>query len=109
MAGFPLETVASSEMMTGSRLFPRADWESSAALNSTFDALRATVVQASPLLAFNIKAELQDGKPLYSANPAFRETLMHAITSTSWKKLLQMPPLNPRWIISPMAFWAVAL
>ncbi|KAJ6087282.1 FAD binding domain protein [Penicillium canescens] len=32
-----------------------------------------------------MKAELQDGNPPYSANPAFRETLMHAITSTSWR------------------------
>jgi hypothetical protein len=43
------------------------------------------LVQASPLLAFNMKAEPQDVNPLYSANPAFRETLMHAITSTSWR------------------------
>lgn len=49
MAAFPLETVASSEMMAGSRLFPRADWESSAALNSIFDALRATVSAGFPL------------------------------------------------------------
>jgi hypothetical protein len=32
-----------------------------------------------------MKAELQDGNPPYSANPAFRKTLMHAITSTSWR------------------------
>ncbi|KAJ6009384.1 FAD linked oxidase N-terminal [Penicillium canescens] len=32
-----------------------------------------------------MKAELQDGNLPYSANPAFRETLMHAITSTSWR------------------------
>ncbi|OGE54323.1 hypothetical protein PENARI_c006G06709 [Penicillium arizonense] len=66
----------------GFSLLPRADWESSAALNSTFDALRATVSAGLPLLA-NMKAELHDGNPPYSANPAFRETLMHAITSTS--------------------------
>jgi hypothetical protein len=71
-------------MMTGSRLFPRANWEDPTKLNSTFDALRATVTSGLPLLAFNMKAELQDGNSPNSANPAFRETLMHAITSISW-------------------------
>ncbi|KAJ6111988.1 FAD linked oxidase N-terminal [Penicillium sp. IBT 18751x] len=84
MAGFPLETVASSVMMTGSRLFPRANWETDSLFNSTFDALRTTVTAGYSLLAFNMKAELRDGYPSNSANPAFRETLMHAITSTSW-------------------------
>lgn len=84
MAGFPLETVGSTVMMTGSRLFPRANWETTSLLNSTFEALRTTVTAGYPLLAFNMKAELQDGYPSNSANPAFRNTLMHAITSTSW-------------------------
>jgi hypothetical protein len=84
MAGFPLETVASSVMMTGSRLFPRANWETTSLFNSTFEALRTTVTAGHALLAFNMKAELQDGYPSSAANPAFRNTLLHAITSTSW-------------------------
>ncbi|KAJ5692322.1 hypothetical protein N7462_001745 [Penicillium macrosclerotiorum] len=83
-AGFPLETVASSVMMTGSRLFPRANWESTDSFNATFKALRSTVSEGYALLAFNMKAELVDGYPASSANPAFRKTLLHAITSTSW-------------------------
>ncbi|GIC86651.1 uncharacterized protein Aud_003025 [Aspergillus udagawae] len=83
-AGFPLETVASSTMMTGSRLFPRANWENAALLNTTFETLKSTVEAGFPLLAFNLKAELPDGYPASSANPAFRNALLHAITSTSW-------------------------
>ncbi|KAF7586811.1 hypothetical protein BBP40_008266 [Aspergillus hancockii] len=83
-AVFPLETVASSVMVTGSRLFPRANWEDARLLNETFDALKSTVTAGHPLLAFNLKAELPNGYPESSANPAFRKTLMHAITSTSW-------------------------
>ncbi|KAJ5162211.1 hypothetical protein N7492_007603 [Penicillium capsulatum] len=83
-AGFPLETVASSLMMTGSRLFPRENWESEEKFNATFDALRSTVTAGYPLLAFNMKADLPEGYTPNSANPAFRNTLMHAITSTSW-------------------------
>lgn len=84
MSGFPLETVASSTMMTGSRLFPRSNWEDAETLNKTFNTLRDTVTAGFPLLAFNMKAELQRGFASNSANPAFRQTLMHAITSTSW-------------------------
>lgn len=84
MAGFPLETVASSVMLTGSRLFPRANWETPSLFNSTFEALRTTVSAGYSLLAFNMKAELQDGYPDNAANPAFRQTLLHAITSTTW-------------------------
>ncbi|KAJ5336750.1 FAD linked oxidase N-terminal [Penicillium brevicompactum] len=84
MSGFPLETVASSTMMTGSRLFPRSNWEDSKSLNNTFNTLRETVTAGFPLLAFNMKAELQRGFAANSANSAFRQTLMHAITSTSW-------------------------
>lgn len=83
-AGFPLETVASSVMMTGSRLFPRANWESEDSFNTTFDALKETITAGHPLLAFNMKAELVEGHTPNSANPAWRNTLMHAITSTSW-------------------------
>ncbi|OQE29394.1 hypothetical protein PENSTE_c002G02164 [Penicillium steckii] len=83
-AGFPLETVASSVMMTGSRLFPRSNWESEDSFNATFDALKETITAGYPLLAFNMKAELVEGHTPNSANPAWRNTLMHGITSTSW-------------------------
>jgi hypothetical protein len=45
--------------------------------------LRATASAGFPLRSFSMKAELQDGNPPNSSKPAFRETLMHAITSTS--------------------------
>ncbi|KAJ6157575.1 hypothetical protein N7470_005167 [Penicillium chermesinum] len=83
-AGFPLETVASSTMLTGSRLFPRANWEDESKFNATFAALRSTITAGHPLLAFNMKVDLPEGSPENSANPAWRKTLMHAITSTTW-------------------------
>ena len=84
MAGFPLETVALSTMLTGSRLFPRANWETDSLFNTTFNALRSTISAGHSLLAFNMKAELPTGYTDNAANPAFRNTLLHAITSTNW-------------------------
>ncbi|PWY66520.1 hypothetical protein BO94DRAFT_551492 [Aspergillus sclerotioniger CBS 115572] len=52
--------------------------------NQTIAALRSTVSAGYPLLAFNLKADLSTGYAESSANPAFRQTLMHAISSTSW-------------------------
>ncbi|PYI06945.1 FAD-binding domain-containing protein [Aspergillus sclerotiicarbonarius CBS 121057] len=83
-AGFPLETVGSVTMMTGSRLFPRVNFEDPARFNKTVAALRSTVSAGYALLAFNLKADLPEGYAESSANPAFRQTLMHAISSTSW-------------------------
>lgn len=85
-AGFPREFVGPATVITGSRLFPRANWESPDLLNDTFNALRSTITDGHSLLAFNMKAELQDGITPNSANPAFRQTLMHAITPTSWEE-----------------------
>ncbi|KAJ6031367.1 FAD linked oxidase N-terminal [Penicillium herquei] len=81
-AGFPLEEIGLVTMMTGSRLFPRENFD--AKLNETVEAVRTTVGLGHSLLAFNMKTELQDGFPENSANPAFRQSLMHAITSSSW-------------------------
>ncbi|EAW09306.1 FAD binding domain protein [Aspergillus clavatus NRRL 1] len=100
-AGFPLESVALSTMMTGSRLFPRANWEDPARLNQTFAALQATIRAGHPLLAFNLKAELAAGAAANAANPAFRSTLLHAITSTSWADAA-----SPRDILQTMQTFA---
>ncbi|KAE8395180.1 hypothetical protein BDV23DRAFT_194833 [Aspergillus alliaceus] len=81
---FPLEAVASTAMVAGSRLFLRANWEDASLLNKTFDALKITVTAGYTLTAFSSKAELADGYPESFANPAFRKTHLHAITSTSW-------------------------
>ncbi|PWY73066.1 FAD-binding domain-containing protein [Aspergillus heteromorphus CBS 117.55] len=93
-AGFPLETVGTVTMMTGSRLFPRANFEDAARFNQTFAALRATVSAGYPLLAFNLKADLPTGYADNAANPAFRQTLMHAITSTSWTSNASRPAIR---------------
>ncbi|KAF5862399.1 hypothetical protein ETB97_011673 [Aspergillus alliaceus] len=69
---FPLEAVASTTM------------EDASLLNKTFDALKITVTAGYTLTAFSSKAELADGYPESFANPAFRKTHLHAITSTSW-------------------------
>lgn len=82
--GFPREFVGPSTMITASRLFPRENFETPSLLNDTFDTLRATITDGFSLLAFNMKTELQDGFTPNAANPAWRKSLMHAITPAMW-------------------------
>ncbi|KAK8042995.1 FAD-binding domain-containing protein [Apiospora phragmitis] len=70
-----------------SRLFPRADWQDPAKLNATFDAIRSVVEDGGYLIAFNIAANPQKetgGYPDNAVNPAWRETVLHAIVASLW-------------------------
>ncbi|EED19033.1 conserved hypothetical protein [Talaromyces stipitatus ATCC 10500] len=84
LAGFPLETVGSTTMLTGSRLFPRENFNNATLLNVTIAAHRQTLEQGYPILAFQMKADAPAGSVPNAANPAFRTMLMHGITSISW-------------------------
>jgi hypothetical protein len=83
-AGFPLETVGTVTMLTGSRLFPRANFEDEALLNKTWAAHQATLENGAPILAFQMKADAPADATPNAANPAFRTMLMHAISSVQW-------------------------
>lgn len=83
-AGFPLETVGPVDMMTGSRLFPRANFVNETLLNITFDVHRQTLEAGYPILAFQMKADAPADATPNAANPAFRQMLMHAISSTTF-------------------------
>ncbi|KAJ5780426.1 hypothetical protein N7457_005586 [Penicillium paradoxum] len=83
-AGFPREFVGPSTMITASRLFPRENFESPTLFNETFNVLRETITDGFLLLGFNMKTEAHDLYAPNAANPAWRPSLMHAITSTAW-------------------------
>lgn len=81
---FPLETVGSTTIKTASRLFPRSNWGNNATLNTTFDAIKTTVQEGATILAFNIAAAPKSGYPNNAVNPAWRETVLHAIQAIMW-------------------------
>ncbi|KAF2839977.1 FAD-binding domain-containing protein [Patellaria atrata CBS 101060] len=83
--GFPLERVATPTSATGSRLFPRTNWESENKLDATFDAIKAASDAGNLLIAFNIAPRAQrGGSPNNAVNPAWRKAVMHAISGASW-------------------------
>jgi hypothetical protein len=84
VAGFPLESVGVTSLKTASRLMPRANWEDPALLNKTFAAMRNTTEYGHAMLSFNIVAPLAPTNTANAVNPAWRNTVMHAITSASW-------------------------
>ncbi|OGM42908.1 hypothetical protein ABOM_007518 [Aspergillus bombycis] len=81
-ASFPLEVVEKTHVATGSRLFPKTNWEDPTRLNATFDAIKASSQAGLTLIAFNMAPRGEH--PDNAVNPAWRRTVMHALSSVNW-------------------------
>ncbi|OTB02155.1 hypothetical protein M426DRAFT_24914 [Hypoxylon sp. CI-4A] len=81
---FPLELWGSNLARYGSRLFPRENWEDSTKLSSTFEAIRHVVDNGGVVSAYNVAASPKTGYPDSAVNPAWRQTVLHAIDIVSW-------------------------
>ncbi|KAF6799524.1 hypothetical protein CSOJ01_12452 [Colletotrichum sojae] len=79
------EAVGAWGFHTGSRLFPRSNWEDPDKLAAQTSALRQSVEAAGMMLGYNFKAAANPSVNQTNAvNPAFRETLMHAMLGATW-------------------------
>lgn len=83
-ASFPVEPWGSNAVRQASRLFPKSSWESPAKLNATFDAIKGVVEDGGYVIAFNIAASPKQGFPDNAVNPAWRNTVLHAIVAAFW-------------------------
>lgn len=84
-SSFPLEILDKTHGADGSRLFPRANWEGEALLNSTFDAWKQSSDNGLSVISFNVAPTLErGGNPDNAVNPAWRDAVMHSIQGTSW-------------------------
>ena len=84
-SSFALEILDKTHGADGSRLFPRSNWEDDSLLDSTFDTWKQSSDNGLSLVSFNVAPTLErGGNPDNSVNPAWRETVMHSIQSTSW-------------------------
>ena len=84
-ASFPLEAMSSPNTGTGSRLFPRANWEDPETLESTFSAWRKSSEAGYMLISFNMAPTLaRGGNADNSVNPAWRQIVMHSIQNILW-------------------------
>ncbi|KAL5334136.1 hypothetical protein BJX70DRAFT_391680 [Aspergillus crustosus] len=82
---FPLEAVQKTHVATGSRLFPRENFEDDLLLDQTFNAIKASSDAGLTLIAFNMAPTLErDGNPDNAVNPAWRKADMHALSSVNW-------------------------
>lgn len=88
--GFPKEIIGLWYSQIGSRLFPRSNFVDQAKFNATWGAIKNQVNNGSFLIAFNIAPTLSaGGNPQNSVNPAWRNTVMHAITAARWDPALR--------------------
>ncbi|KAI5864003.1 FAD-binding domain-containing protein [Durotheca rogersii] len=72
---------------TGSRLFPRSNWEDPAKLAAQTAALRQGVEKAGLMLGYNFKAAVNPSiNQTNAVNPAWRDTLLHALLGATWSQ-----------------------
>ncbi|KAI1376436.1 FAD binding domain protein [Hypoxylon crocopeplum] len=83
-ASFPVEPYGSNTVRQGSRLFPKSSWQDAAKLNATFDSIKTVVEEGGYVVAFNIAAAPKTGYPENAVNPAWRDTVLHAIVAQPW-------------------------
>ncbi|OHW97357.1 FAD binding domain-containing protein [Colletotrichum incanum] len=80
---FPLEVVQKVNVQSGSRLFPRKNFENEELKQATFDAIRTSLETNHVFVGFNIKAISPDD-PDNAVNPAWRGNILFAIQSVRW-------------------------
>ncbi|TGO19281.1 hypothetical protein BTUL_0005g01300 [Botrytis tulipae] len=80
---FPLETVGTVNIKTASRLFPKTNFQNETITDTTFYAIKESVLAGGSFLAFNIQAADNAGND-NSVNPAWRDTCLHAIMANFW-------------------------
>lgn len=81
---FPLETVGLDAGRVASRLFPRENWKNATLLNETWAAVRNTSENGFYFTGVNMKNELHPDNTASSVNPAWRSSILHAITAVAW-------------------------
>ncbi|KAK5652349.1 hypothetical protein OQA88_10541 [Cercophora sp. LCS_1] len=81
---FPAEGVASSNLRTGSRLFPKSNWADATKREAMFDAVRSIVEEGSALIQYNIKADAPAGTPASAANSHWRDAVWFTILGSLW-------------------------
>lgn len=67
-------------------VFPRVNWENATALNQTFDAVRYVVDSGGSIVGIVVRGAPEGGYPDNAVNPAWRETVFHAISLVSWEQ-----------------------
>ena len=84
-AQFPLEPMSDVQGATASRLFPRSNFASETGRNITFGVIQEAVNAGGTIIAFNMAPTLaRGGNPDNAVNPAWRNSVLHAITGRQW-------------------------
>ena len=91
-ASFPLERWGTNLGRSGSRLFPRANWEDPTKLSQIVEAFRYVLDQGGSVTGVSVAGSpLGEGVtkrgeyPDNAVNPAWRETVLHAISHAEWQ------------------------
>lgn len=81
---FPIEEVGHTEGLFASRLIQRENWANETIVNATLAVIKNTTDSGYFFTGFNMKNELHPDNTANSANPAWRQSLLHAMSSFQW-------------------------
>ncbi|KAK2766979.1 hypothetical protein FQN54_006296 [Arachnomyces sp. PD_36] len=83
-SNFPDEMVGTPTIRTGSRLFPKKNWEDEDTLNKTIATIRGVIEEGARFIQYNINGAAPPGTPDSAVNPAWRDAVMFGIFGGLW-------------------------
>lgn len=83
LASFPLEAVQKTHVCTGSRLWPKSNWNTTATLDAQFEAIKTSSQAGLTIIGFIIDPSNYDHTE-NAVNPAWRNTYAHILQSVLW-------------------------
>lgn len=86
VASFPQEAVSKTHVCTGSRLWPKQNWNTPSSLDATFNAIRTSSTAGLTIIGFLIDPSHRQHlrQPDNAVNPAWRNTYAHILQSANW-------------------------
>ena len=81
---FPTEGVATSNLRTASRLYPRGVWANATRRDALFDEVRAVMEEGSALVQYNMNPAAPAGVPASGANSHWRDAVWFGTMGSVW-------------------------
>jgi hypothetical protein len=91
---FPPDGIATPNVRTASRLFPKENWVNPSLLNDTVDFIQRAINNGSSLISYNIHGAAPPGAAPNAVGPAWRDAYMFAIVGTIWDESLPQSEID---------------
>ena len=91
---FPPDGIATPNVRTASRLFPKENWVNPGLLSDTMAFIQHAINNGSSLISYNINGAAPPGAAPNAVGPAWRNAYMFAIVGTIWDEKLPQSEID---------------